>query len=157
MRDALCERVKADGKALILDQERGTSDPPTFVRSVLKKNDRYKHIVEVAFRGEAKSKKRLKESFEHFLNADTRAASCLVIFADDLLRSGLKGASEEEVNNRLNSVILVFRYISDKDVFESFYKQHLAKRLLSGQSVSDDAEKTLVSLLKAECGYQQAN
>ncbi len=30
LRDALCERVKADGKALIFDQERGASDPPTF-------------------------------------------------------------------------------------------------------------------------------
>jgi cullin 3 len=49
---------------------------------------------------------------------------------------------------------LVFRYLQDKDVFESFYKQHLAKRLLSGRSVSDDAERAMVSQLKAECGYQ---
>jgi cullin 3 len=49
---------------------------------------------------------------------------------------------------------VVFRYLSDKDVFESFYKQHLAKRLLGNRSVSEDAERTMVSLLKAECGYQ---
>uniref|UniRef100_A0A7S3PYP2 Cullin family profile domain-containing protein n=1 Tax=Chaetoceros debilis TaxID=122233 RepID=A0A7S3PYP2_9STRA len=154
LREALCERVMADGKALVADQDRGASDPSTFIRGVLKMDERYKNVVEVAFRGEAKSKKRLKESFENFLNSDTRAASYLAVYADDLLRSGLKGATEEEVTKLLNNVILVFRYISDKDVFESFYKQHLAKRLLSGRSVSDDAEKSMVSLLKAECGYQ---
>eukprot|EP00979_Chaetoceros_neogracilis_P019380 scaffold12241_cov308-Chaetoceros_neogracile.AAC.1 len=154
LRNALCATVKNDGRALIADQERGASDPPTFVKGVLKMNERYNLIVNEAFRGEARAKKRLKESFENFLNADTRAASCLAVYADDLLRSGIKGVTEEEVIRLLNSVILVFRFISDKDVFESFYKQHLAKRLLSGRSVSDEAEKQMVSLLKAECGYQ---
>lgn len=154
LRVALCDRVKSDGKDLVADQERGASDPPSFVRGVLKMNERFHSIVDKAFRGEARAKKRLKKSFENFLNADTRAASCLAVYADDLLRSGIKGISESEVAGLLNSVILVFRYISDKDVFESFYKQHLAKRLLTGRSVSDEAEKQMVSLLKAECGYQ---
>jgi hypothetical protein len=29
------------------------------------------------------------------------------------------------------------RYLTEKDVFEKYYKQHLAKRLLAGRSVSD--------------------
>jgi len=33
----------------------------------------------------------------------------------------------------------IFRFIQEKDVFEKYYKQHLAKRLLSNRSVSDDA------------------
>mmetsp|Transcript_13037 Transcript_13037/g.24484 ORF Transcript_13037/g.24484 Transcript_13037/m.24484 type:complete len:754 (-) Transcript_13037:41-2302(-) len=154
LRNALCERVKEDGSALVADQERGVSDPSLFVQGVLKMNDRYSSIVDYAFRGEPKAKKRLKESFENFLNVDTRAASCLAVYADMLLRSSIKGASEEEVSKMLNNVILVFRFISDKDVFETYYKEHLAKRLLTGRSVSDEAEKQLVSLLKAECGYQ---
>ena len=32
--------------------------------------------------------------------------------------------------------------------------QHLAKRLLSGRPVSDDAERSLLVKLKTECGYQ---
>lgn len=154
LRNALCERVKEDGAALIADQERGVSDPSSFVQGVLKMNERYTSIVDGAFRGEPKAKKRLKESFENFLNVDTRAASCLAVYADMLLRSSIKGASEEEISKMLGNVILVFRFISDKDVFETFYKEHLAKRLLTGRSVSDEVEKQLVSLLKAECGYQ---
>jgi hypothetical protein len=39
-------------------------------------------------------------------------------------------------------------------VFEKYYKQHLAKRLLSGRTVSDDAERGMLVKLKTECGYQ---
>ena len=154
LRDALAERVKTDGAALIADQERGEADPSAFVRGVLRMRDRYGDVVAKAFRGEKRAAKRLKESFEDFLNADARAASCLAIYVDELLKTGLKGSTEAKVAAELNKVILVFRYLSDKDVFESYYKQHLAKRLLGNKSVSDEAERAMVSLLKAECGYQ---
>ena len=46
------------------------------------------------------------------------------------------------------------RYLQEKDVFEKYYKQHLGKRLLSGRTMSDDAERNLLIKLKTECGYQ---
>ncbi|KAL3924372.1 MAG: hypothetical protein SGILL_001087 [Bacillariaceae sp.] len=154
LRDALADRIKAEGKVLIADQERGASDPPAFVRGVLSMRERYDKVVDTGFRGEKKARKRMRESFEDFLNIDARAASCLSMYTDELLRLGLRGATEDQVTQELNRVIIVFRYLSDKDVFESFYKQHLAKRLLGGRSVSDDSERAMVSQLKAECGYQ---
>ena len=154
LRDALSERIKTDGRKLIEDQQKGSSDPPAFVRGVLAMRERYDKIVSTSFRGEKKTQKRMRESFEDFLNVDARASSCLAVYVDELLRTGLRGATEEQVNDELQKVIVVFRYLSDKDVFESFYKQHLAKRLLGNRSVSDDAERAMVSNLKAECGYQ---
>ena len=35
-----------------------------------------------------------------------------------------------------------------QDVFERYYKQHLARRLLLNKSVSDDFEKSMISKLK---------
>lgn len=154
LRDALADRIKADGMTLIRDQEKGAADPPSFVRGVLQMRQKYDQIVTVSFRNEKKAQKRMKESFEDFLNQDARAASCLAVYVDELLRVGLKGATEGQIQEALQKAIVVFRYLSDKDVFESFYKQNLAKRLLGGRSVSDDAERAMVSLLKAECGYQ---
>jgi len=154
LRDALADRIKTDGKQLISDQEKGVSDPAVFVRGVLAMRAKYERVVAEAFRNEKKAQKKMRESFEDFLNINARAASCLAVYVDELLRNGLRGSTEEQVNEELQKAIVVFRYLSDKDVFESFYKQHLAKRLLSGRSVSDDAEKAMVSLLKAECGYQ---
>ena len=60
--------------------------------------------------------------------------------------------SEQEVEVILDKTILLFRYLQDKDIFERYYKQHLAKRLLLNKSVSDDFEKSMISKLKV-CVY----
>ena len=36
--------------------------------------------------------------------------------------------------------MVIFRYIEDKDVFQKFYAKMLARRLVQGNSSSDDAE-----------------
>ena len=54
----------------------------------------------------------------------------------------------------MDKTITVFRYLTDKDVFERYYKGHLAKRLLMGRSISDDAERQMLGKLKVECGHQ---
>jgi len=48
----------------------------------------------------------------------------------------------------------VFRFLTEKDLFERYYKGHLAKRLLHNRSVSDDAERGMLAKLKIECGFQ---
>ena len=54
----------------------------------------------------------------------------------------------------LDKTIVIFRYLTEKDVFERYYKGHLAKRLLLGRSVSDDAERGMLAKLKVESGFQ---
>jgi cullin 3 len=61
--------------------------------------------------------------------------------------------SDAEVETILDKTITVFRFVTDKDVFERYYKGHLAKRLLHGRSVSDDAERGMLAKLKVECGF----
>ena len=48
----------------------------------------------------------------------------------------------------MDRVMVLFRYINGKDVFEAFYKKDLAKRLLLNKSASFDAEKSMISRLK---------
>jgi len=62
--------------------------------------------------------------------------------------------SDHEVDVVLDKTITLFRFVSEKDVFERYYKLHLAKRLLHGRSVSDDAERGMLAKLKVECGFQ---
>ena len=54
----------------------------------------------------------------------------------------------------LDQTVNIFRYLSDKDTFEKYYKTHLSKRLVQGKSVSDDAEHGMLAKLKVECGIQ---
>lgn len=134
------------------DQEK-VKDPVVFVKQLLTMRDEYDGIVEVSFEGEKKATKALKDAFESFINADTKCASFLVLYIDELLKSGLKGLSETEVDAQLEKVIAIFRYLQDKDVFENFYKQYLSKRLLGGKSMSEDSERSMIAKLKSECGY----
>lgn len=57
----------------------------------------------------------------------------------------------------LDRVMVLFRSIHGKDVFEAFYKKDLAKRLLLDKSASMDLEKAMISKLKTECGSAFTN
>ena len=96
----------------------------------------------------------LNNAFEFFVNKNPRSPEYISLFMDSKLRKGSKGGTEEEVEESLEHAIVLFRYLSEKDLFEKYYKQHLAKRLLNGKSSSDDLERSLLSKLKVECGYQ---
>lgn len=50
--------------------------------------------------------------------------------------------------------MIVFKYIEDKDVFQKFYANMLAKRLVQHNSASDDAEASMISKLKQACGFE---
>jgi len=56
--------------------------------------------------------------------------------------------SEQDIEVVLDKTMVLFRFLQEKDVFERYYKQHLAKRLLLNKSVSDDSEKNMISKLK---------
>ena len=56
--------------------------------------------------------------------------------------------SEQEIEIVLDKSMVLFRFLQEKDVFERYYKQHLARRLLLNKSVSDDSEKNMISKLK---------
>lgn len=84
----------------------------------------------------------------------SRSPEYLSLFIDDKLKKGVKGLTEQEVETILDKAMVLFRFMQEKDVFERYYKQHLARRLLTNKSVSDDSEKNMISKLKTECGCQ---
>ena len=55
---------------------------------------------------------------------------------------------EEELEGVLNNVMLIFKYITEKDVFQKFYRNLLASRLVNDTSVSHDLEGSMISKLK---------
>lgn len=56
--------------------------------------------------------------------------------------------TEQEIEVVLDKCMVLFRFLQEKDVFERYYKQHLAKRLLLDKSMSDDSEKNMITKLK---------
>ncbi|KAK9837407.1 hypothetical protein WJX81_000098 [Elliptochloris bilobata] len=153
LRASMGAHLRATGKALVEDPER-TKDPIDFVQRLLAEKDKYDRLIAASFNNEKAFQNVLNTAFEHFINLSSRAPEYISLFMDDKLRKGLKTASEDDMEAVLDRVMMLFRYLQEKDVFEKYYKQHLAKRLLSSRTVSDDAERSLLVKLKTECGYQ---
>lgn len=153
LKEVMTSHLRGTGKQLVTDPER-LKDPVEFVQRLLDEKDKYDKIIHLAFNNDKSFQNALNSSFEYFMNLNVRSPEFISLFVDDKLRKGLKGVSEEDVEIVLDKVMMLFRYLQEKDVFEKYYKQHLAKRLLSGKTVSDDAERSLVVKLKTECGYQ---
>lgn len=84
----------------------------------------------------------------------SKSPELLAKYCDLLLRKSSKNPEEAELEDTLNQVMVVFKYIEDKDVFQKFYSKMLAKRLVNHTSASDDAEASMISKLKQACGYE---
>lgn len=157
------------GKTIVIDPEKDK----TMVQELLDFKDKMDNIVNTCFHKNEKFGNSLKEAFETFINQRANkpaeliglcfiavAKFCVVTeldifaakFVDSKLRAGNKEATEEELERLLDKIMVMFRFIHGKDVFEAFYKKDLAKRLLVGKSASVDAEKSMLSKLKQECG-----
>ncbi|TDL25857.1 Cullin-domain-containing protein [Rickenella mellea] len=126
----------------------------SWVQSVLTLKDKFDRLWRSSFASDRDVETSLNEAFSSFINLNKRASEFISLFIDENLKKGLKGKTDQEMDAVLDKTIVVFRYVADKDIFERYYKNHLAKRLLYGRSVSDDAERGMLAKLKVECGYQ---
>eukprot|EP01104_Vermistella_antarctica_P018565 TRINITY_DN6925_c0_g1_i1.p1 TRINITY_DN6925_c0_g1~~TRINITY_DN6925_c0_g1_i1.p1 ORF type:complete len:734 (-),score=196.01 TRINITY_DN6925_c0_g1_i1:99-2300(-) len=153
-RESLNQYVRNTGKAIVTDTEVTKGNSSTFVPQLLALKEKYDRILKQSFGDDKIFQECINRAFEYFINHNPRCPEYISLFIDDNLKRGLKTATEEEVDSKLDKVMMLFRYIQEKDMFEKYYKQHLAKRLLFGKSVSDDAERTMIGKLKTECGYQ---
>ncbi|CAG8553320.1 17700_t:CDS:10 [Rhizophagus irregularis] len=142
------------GNAASGDKQTGATVAVRWVQEVLDLKDKFDKVQNLALSNDKAFQTSFNEAFEYFINKNSKSPEFISLFIDDNLKKGLKGKTEEEVDSVLDKTITLFRFIGEKDVFERYYKQHLAKRLLLGRSVSDDAERGMIGKLKVECGYQ---
>ncbi|VDK49594.1 unnamed protein product [Anisakis simplex] len=149
LKNAFASYIKKVGKALVVN----TEHDKTLVADLLVMKAKLDNILKSCFENNEKFVQAEKDAFDYFINTRANKPAELVAkYLDNKLRSGNKESSDEELENLMDQVIVIFRFIQGKDVFEAFYKKDLAKRLLLGRSASVDAEKSMLSKLKQECG-----
>ncbi|KAL5977485.1 Cullin-4 [Asimina triloba] len=147
LRQALTSYIRGTGQGMVMDEEKDKD----LVPCLLDFKASLDRIWEESFSRNEAFSNTIKDAFEHLINLrQNRPAELIAKFLDEKLRAGNKGTSEEELEGILDKVL-------GKDVFEAFYKKDLAKRLLLGKSASIDAEKSMISKLKTECGSQFTN
>lgn len=134
-----------------------SANDPALISELLALHEKYKQVVNGEFSGHALFQKALKEAFVEFVNHDVGKfsnAEMMSTFCDRMLKSGGEKLSEEQVEDKLEQVVQLFSYLTDKDVFCEIYRNQLAKRLLNQRSTSDDAERLMIAKLKLRCGAQ---
>lgn len=136
-------------------------DPKEYVNIILEMHKQYSALVIIAFKNNYDFKYALDKAFISLINANAvtklansnnKSPELLAKYCDQLLRKSSQSPDEADLEDILNQVIVVFKYIENKDVFQSFYGRMLAKRLVQQLSVSDDAEASMITKLKETCG-----
>ena len=138
-------------RGLNIVRDTGSSNPLQYIQDLLQLRSRCDDILN-ALSGQAIFRSQLNGDFEFFVNKNPKSAEFLSLFIDEKLRRGFKGMCDHDVDSIFDQCTVLFRYLQEKDIFERYYKQHLAKRLLLGRCQSDDQEKIMIGKLMAECG-----
>ncbi|VDD90715.1 unnamed protein product [Enterobius vermicularis] len=158
MTECISKYLRQKGEALVADSnelESGSGkNPIAYIQSLLDLKDRFDHFLINAFDSDKSFKQKIQSDFEHFLNLNPKSPEYLSLYMDDKLKKGMRMLNDTEQESLQDKSMVLFRFLQEKDVFERYYKSHLAKRLLLQKSVSDDAEKAMVARLKTECGCQ---
>ncbi|KAI8820589.1 ubiquitin-protein ligase, cullin 4 [Fimicolochytrium jonesii] len=147
LRTAFVSYLRKTGQKIVTSQ-----DEVNMVDDLLAFRDRVIDIIKESFASSDTMHNAMKEAFEFFINQrQNRPAELVAKWIDAKLKTS-KGVTDEDLEAQLDKSLLLFRYIQGKDIFEAFYKKDLAKRLLLQKSTSVDAEKSMLSKLKIECG-----
>uniref|UniRef100_A0A672KXR3 Cullin-1 n=1 Tax=Sinocyclocheilus grahami TaxID=75366 RepID=A0A672KXR3_SINGR len=143
--------------------ESALNEPKMYVQTILDVHKKYNALVMSAFNNDAGFVAALDKACGRFINnnavtkmvqSSSKSPELLARYCDSLLKKSSKNPEEAELEDTLNQVMVVFKYIEDKDVFQKFYAKMLAKRLVHQNSASDDAEASMISKLKQACGFE---
>ncbi|VDN02502.1 unnamed protein product [Thelazia callipaeda] len=164
LRLALEKHISRQGEAALEKiADIAANDPKHYVSTILEVHKRYHGLVTCSFKNEPGFVQALDKACTSFINRNsiTRKANntskspeLLARYCDLLLKKSAKNPEESELEELLNQIMIVFKYIEDKDVFQKFYTKMLAKRLVNELSASDEAESNMISKLKQMCGFE---
>uniref|UniRef100_H2YZB8 Cullin family profile domain-containing protein n=1 Tax=Ciona savignyi TaxID=51511 RepID=H2YZB8_CIOSA len=138
------------------------NDPKLYVQTILDVHKKYDALVQTSFDSDSGFVAALDKACGRFINknavtvtakSSSKSPELLARYCDTLLKSA-KVSEDAELEATLKEVLTVFRYIEDKDVFQTFYSKMLARRLVQHTSASDDAEAQMISRLKQTCGFE---
>eukprot|EP01080_Neovahlkampfia_damariscottae_P004361 gene4361-7717_t len=164
--DMLKEQALKEGKAIVKDPE-NDKVPQNLVVQLKDLRSKYEKLLNEAFSKQAKGNKRVqdpsfvkvvKEAFDETVNENERFAEYLSLYIDKKIRKGKEQVEENDADKLFSELLLVLKHLSDKDLFLEYYKNHLAKRLLTeAETPDDDNEKTLLTKLKQDYGFAFTN
>eukprot|EP01064_Diplonema_japonicum_P030440 TRINITY_DN5181_c0_g1_i1.p1 TRINITY_DN5181_c0_g1~~TRINITY_DN5181_c0_g1_i1.p1 ORF type:complete len:789 (+),score=241.77 TRINITY_DN5181_c0_g1_i1:78-2369(+) len=162
------EFVTNEGKQIV-SKHSNTTDLcfKAYTNDLLALHTKYKKILAEQLDNNPTFQKAVKDAFEAFVNqqlqcivkgaaprtppAKVYSSELIANYCDMLMKNVVEKIGDDELEDILEQVVAVFGYISDKDLFQEFYRKQLSKRLLM-TTVNEDSERSLISKLKMRQG-----
>ncbi|WFD30917.1 ubiquitin ligase (cullin) of SCF [Malassezia sp. CBS 17886] len=164
IRVQLEEHVREEGVGAvgrIVEESPDAVDPARYVGALLAVYEENMHTVARSFQGEAGFVAALDKACRVYMNVNpatgtsaSRSPELLAKYADSLLKKSSRAGEDASVEDALDRVMIVFKYIEDRDYFQKFYSKFLARRLVTFSSASPDAEEAMIARLKDVCGFE---
>ncbi|CAF0830567.1 unnamed protein product [Adineta steineri] len=139
------------------------NNPLFYIETIVNIHGKYQKLIQETFVGDQHFVASFDKGYAKFVNQNPVSkttgitmtlAEILARYCDTLLRKGSKAVKNDDWNEKLDNIIIIFSYLNDKDVFMKFYQKMLRKRLIDQLSVSESYEETLISEFKNKCGYE---
>ncbi|KAG7661561.1 CDC53 [[Candida] subhashii] len=133
-------------------------DPKTYINTLIEIYNQFNDVVIQAFNKDTRFIRSLDNACRHFVNKNpiatpTPRSNCktpeiLAKYADSFLKGTSKDADIADMN--VDNLIIVFKFLNDRDAFEEYYRRSLAKRLINGNCKSEELEEGLLHRLQEE-------
>lgn len=149
------------------------SDPEKYVERLLALYNRFTTLIEEAFVNDTRFVTSRDKAYKTIVNdtsvfrlelpnragapptntnvsIESRCPELLANYCDMLLRKNpyLKKLTSEEVEKKLKDVLLLLKYVTNKDVFMKYHKTHLTRRLILETSADSEKEENMVEWLR---------
>ncbi|KAF7343139.1 Ubiquitin-protein ligase [Mycena venus] len=135
--------------------------PDAHVDALLMLHQKYEAMVARSFKGDvdftAALHQACRQLIEQTVATGTHSAplsELLANYADALLRRSNEIMRQVDLESALNRMMVLFRFVEDKDVFLTFYTTKLSRRLIYGVGVSHEVEASVIGKLQQACGVQ---
>ncbi|KAL7076378.1 hypothetical protein ACQ4LE_004487 [Meloidogyne hapla] len=156
--------ITREGRAAIEQiAQNAMTDPKYYITTILQLYDVYNNLASNAFKLDHGFVEAMDRAFTRFVNENeitrlaksaSKSPQLLVLYCDQLLRKNAKNVEDERMDEYLEQVMTVFKYIEDKDMFQAFFHKMLCKRLVTEASASEEAERSMIAKLKHMCGFE---
>ncbi|KAK3740407.1 hypothetical protein QZH41_009466, partial [Actinostola sp. cb2023] len=125
------------------------NDDPRFLTS---RDKAFKSVVNDTsiFKLELPGKSKIGGSLSVKPQPESRCPELLANYCDMLLRKTTysKRLTSDEIEAKLKDVLLVLKYVVNKDVFMRYHKAHLTRRLILDTSADSEMEENMVEWLR---------
>lgn len=144
-----------------------TTDPEKYVEQLLELYNRFTKLVTDAFNGDPRFMTSRDKAFKLIINdtkifqmdlpnmmnqkikPESRCPELLANYCDVLLRRNqTKKLTEDEIKEKLTNVVILLKYVQNKDIFMKYHKAHLTRRLILEMSNDQEMEENMVIMLK---------